>query len=147
MYSKVIYQTVLLSWIFSVSISPEHTFFQCKVHLFPFSPADRTDISLWGLDTPVSVSAFCDKGDNICNFLYAFLHNKSLVNGPTLKGKNLLPRGSKFFPFRVDPFWEGRENYLTELPHLRVYLFSLNRLIIYRVEGSFEYNYDTKWFE
>ena len=25
-------------------------------------------------------------------------------NGTTLKGKNLLPKGSKFFPFRVDPF-------------------------------------------
>ena len=27
--------------------------------------------------------------------------------GSTLKGKNLLPKGSKFFPFRVDPFSEG----------------------------------------
>ena len=27
--------------------------------------------------------------------------------GSTLKGKNLLPIGSKFFPFRVDPFLEG----------------------------------------
>ena len=25
-------------------------------------------------------------------------------NGSILKEKNLLPRGSKFFPFRVDPF-------------------------------------------
>ena len=29
--------------------------------------------------------------------------------GSTLKGKNLLPR-SKFFPFRVDLFSEGRQN-------------------------------------
>ena len=29
--------------------------------------------------------------------------------GSTLKGKNLLPFGSKFFPFRVDPFSEGRQ--------------------------------------
>ena len=27
--------------------------------------------------------------------------------GFTLKGKNLLPKGSKFFPFRVNPFSEG----------------------------------------
>ena len=30
----------------------------------------------------------------------------------TLKGKNLLPRGSKFSPFRVDPFSEGRNIFL-----------------------------------
>ena len=33
--------------------------------------------------------------------------------GSTLKGKNLLPlfapKGSKFFPFRVDPFSEGMQ--------------------------------------
>ena len=28
-------------------------------------------------------------------------------NGSYQKGKNLLPRGSKFFPFKVDPFSEG----------------------------------------
>ena len=28
----------------------------------------------------------------------------------TLKGKNLLPFGSKFFPFRVDCFPEGNES-------------------------------------
>ena len=34
------------------------------------------------------------KGGNICDFLPAFLHTKPLLkNGPTLKGKNLLPRG------------------------------------------------------
>ena len=30
--------------------------------------------------------------------------------GSALKGKNLLPTRSKFFPFRVDPFSEGRQN-------------------------------------
>ena len=30
-----------------------------------------------------------------------------LEKGSTLKGKNLLPEGSKFLPFRVDPFPEG----------------------------------------
>ena len=28
---------------------------------------------------------------------------------PTVKGKNLLPTGSKFFPFRVGSVLEGRE--------------------------------------
>ena len=33
--------------------------------------------------------------------------------GSTLKGKNLLPTGNKFFPFRVDNFYN--------LPPLKVY--------------------------
>ena len=31
----------------------------------------------------------------------------SSEKGSTLNGKNLLPHGSKFFPFRVDPFQNG----------------------------------------
>ena len=31
----------------------------------------------------------------------------SSIKGSTLKGKNLLPFGSKLFPFRVDSFSEG----------------------------------------
>ena len=46
-----------------------------------------------------------------------FFHLPS-IKGSALKGKDLLPRprgrgaerGSKFFPFRVDPFSEGRQN-------------------------------------
>ena len=46
------------------------------------------------------------KGDNICDFLFAFLDTK----GSTLKGKNLLRLGANSFLFRVDPFSEGRQN-------------------------------------
>ena len=41
---------------------------------------------------------------------------KASKEGSTLKGKNLLPwkefapKGSKFFPFIVDPFSEGRKS-------------------------------------
>ena len=35
--------------------------------------------------------------------LFSFPYGK----GSALKGKNLLPKGSKFFPFRVDPFSGG----------------------------------------
>ena len=34
----------------------------------------------------------------------------------TLKGKNLLPLGSRFFPFRVDPFSEERRNQFDKVP-------------------------------
>ena len=32
------------------------------------------------------------------------------IKESTLKGKNLLALGIKYFPFRVDPFLEGRKN-------------------------------------
>ena len=37
-------------------------------------------------------------------------HQVSSEKGSTLKGKNLVPPGSKFFPFRIDPFSEGNKN-------------------------------------
>ena len=37
------------------------------------------------------------KGDNFCNFLFAFLHIKFLPKRSSLKGKNLLTRGAIFF--------------------------------------------------
>ena len=37
-------------------------------------------------------------GYNICDFFFVFLHNKPFL------------MGSKFFPFRADPFSEGKQN-------------------------------------
>ena len=42
------------------------------------------------------------KGGNSVKIVFFLLCSQ---NGSTLKGKNLLPTGSKFFPFKVDPFW------------------------------------------
>ena len=56
------------------------------------------------LDTCGRFSATFYKRDNFCDFLFAFSHTSSLLK---------MPVGSKFFPFRVDPFSEGRENTLT----------------------------------
>ena len=47
-------------------------------------------------------SSILNKEHNFCDCLLAYHH----VKRSTLKGKNLL-LGSKFFPFRVDPFSEG----------------------------------------
>ena len=64
----------------------------------------------------VKGTAIFNKGDNFCDFLFAFLHTPS-EKGSTLKG------GSKFFPFRVDSFSEGKQTVLTELPPLNMYQF------------------------
>ena len=71
------------------------------------------------MDTLSEFSIF-DKGDDFCDFLFALLYNKiPSEKKSTLEGKNLLPKevysrrkefGSKFFPFRVDPFSEGSKN-------------------------------------
>ena len=50
---------------------------------------------LRGLDTV--------SGETILSDCFAFILKKGVYS----KGKNLLPRGSKFFPLRVDSFSEG----------------------------------------
>ena len=37
------------------------------------------------------------------------------------------PQGSKFIPLRVDPFWKGRQNKMTEFLPWKVYWFTLKR--------------------
>ena len=37
-------------------------------------------------------------------------HKSPSEKGSTLKGKKFASKGSKFFPFRVDSFSEGRQN-------------------------------------
>ena len=76
----------------------------------------------------IFVMAFINKGVTFCNFLFAFLHSKPLPKGSTLKGKNLLPAGansflagSKFFPFRVDPFLDGDKNNFYRVASLKLY--------------------------
>ena len=41
-----------------------------------------------------------------CDFLFALHIQASFKKELTLNGKNLLPIGSKFFPFRLDSFLE-----------------------------------------
>ena len=60
--------------------------------------------------------------------------------GSTLKGKNLLPRGailgSKFFPFRVDPFSEGRIKTLDRVFSPESVSISVKRLNVNTVNCS-----------
>ena len=52
------------------------------------------------------------KGHNFCNFMFAFLHTKSLLKEVYTKKKTFASKGNKFFHFKVDPFSEGRQNNL-----------------------------------
>ena len=44
------------------------------------------------------------KGDKFCDCLFGFRHSKSLPDRVYSKRKEFAPHGSKFFPFKVDPF-------------------------------------------
>ena len=65
-----------------------------------------TKMHLSGLETNCRISTFFYKGDNFCDFLFAFLHTKLRVYS---NRKEFTACGSKFFLFRVDPFPEGRQ--------------------------------------
>ena len=55
------------------------------------------------------------KGDNFCDFLFAFLHTQfSSEKGSTLKGKNLLPR-EQILSFENRPISVGRQNNMIQL--------------------------------
>ena len=54
--------------------------------------------------------AIFDKADNFCDSLFAFLLAMHVLKGVCFKRKEFAPKGSKFFPFRVDPFSEGRQS-------------------------------------
>ena len=54
--------------------------------------------------------AICAKGDNFCDFLFTLLHTEALLKGICSNRKEFVHFGSKFFPYRVDPFSEGGKN-------------------------------------
>ena len=70
---------------------------------------------------------------------YSFLTQRySSQKGSTLKRKEFAPKGSKFFPFRVDPFSKGRPQFFIELSPMKVNSFpfasefSLNNNLLYK---------------
>ena len=52
----------------------------------------------WVLGTPDKFSTILYKGDNFCDFLFAFLQPKSILKGVHSKRKKIASKGSKFFP-------------------------------------------------
>ena len=66
-----------------------------------------------GLDTFSIFSAIFYTGDNFCNFLFEFHNTKYLWKGVYSKRKEFASKGSKFFPFREDPFQKGDKTIFT----------------------------------
>ena len=55
-------------------------------------------------------TTFDSKEGNFCDLLFAFQYIQSFWKDVYSKRKEFAPNGSKFFPFRVGPFSEGRQN-------------------------------------
>ena len=70
---------------------------------------------------------FLQKRDNFYYLLFAsLLEDKNFPQmGSILKGKSLLPKGSKLFPLRVDPINKGSKKKTVELLPLKVYPFTI----------------------
>ena len=51
--------------------------------------------------------------DNLCDFQFSFPANQSFLKKAYCKRKESAPTGSKFFPFRVDLFSEGKNQFET----------------------------------
>ena len=52
------------------------------------------------------IVVFFYKGDNFCDFLFAFLQTRPLLKMVNSKNKEFVPKGSKIFPFSVDSISE-----------------------------------------
>ena len=67
---------------------------------------------------------FFFKGNNFCYFLFASLDEETLQNWGLLLKERISSNGSKFFPFRVEPYENDRvtspENLSISLKMLKV---------------------------
>ena len=72
------------------------------------------------MDTWYIMDHFC-KGDNFFDFFLLSCTYTPFWKGVYSKRKEFAPKGSKFFPFRVEPFSEGRKTMWIELPPLKMY--------------------------
>ena len=77
--------------------------------------------------------AISDKRGNFCDFLFALLHTKPLLKWVYSIRNEFAPKGSKFIPYRFDPFSEGDKTSLTEMSPLKVYQKG-SKFIPYRVD-------------
>ena len=74
------------------------------------------------------------KGDNSCNFMFAFLHTNPIAfcKGDYSKQKEFAPMGNKFFSFRVDlSFRRKTKMNLTEMSSHESISISPNICLIY----------------
>ena len=76
------------------------------INIIPWYADDK----LRQLDMPGRFFAIFHKGNNFCDFLLVFLHTNPILKMVYSKRKEFAPHVSKFFPFRVDPFSEEKQN-------------------------------------
>ena len=82
------------------------------------------------MSTPPSFSAIYSKGDNFCDFLFAYLNDKVFSKWGLLLKERICSLGSKFFSLRVDPKWDGRQKIkIKELLPLKVYQFNFRHTV------------------
>ena len=68
-----------------------------------------------GLDKLGRMFCHFNKRDKLCAFFYNVSEHQALAEkGSTQKGKNLLPTGTKFFPFRVATFQKESKTILKD---------------------------------
>ena len=67
------------------------------------------------LDTHGKISTIFKRGATFFDFCYALRHTTPLLKKVYSKRREFAPLGSKFSPFRVDPFKKDNENNLDEI--------------------------------
>ena len=65
------------------------------------------------MDSHGDLASTFHKGDNFCDFPFAFLHISPLLKWIYSIRKEFAPKGSTFFPFEVDPFCSQREQFFS----------------------------------
>ena len=83
-------------------------------------------ITLGRLVTLDSFSAIFHKGDNFCDFLFAFRNNNLFLKMVYSKRKEFSLKGSKLFPFILESFPEGNRISLDGVPYPECVSISLN---------------------
>ena len=80
-----------------------------------------------------------------CDFRFALRHTERFLKRVNSKRKEFAPTGSKFFPFRVDPFSEGRRTILivgsTESVSISPLYELIHRCFIILFMSSFLYHF------
>ena len=108
-YRKAVALPIVLVLI-SVSDLASKNKFLCEVMM---CNKKNTNISSTGMEILGTYSTMFSKKGYVTSCLLSYTLNPS-EKGSALKGKNLLQR-SKFFPFKVDPCWQGRQKHFDKV--------------------------------
>ena len=120
---------------FFLSFSPKNGLWYV-MHLSPWKKKKnfRGSVLQMKLDTVGRIPTILNKGDNFCDFLFAFLRTDPFWKRVYSKRKEFAPKGSKFLPFIVDHFQKGVKTILKKLLVLKlttIFLGTSDILILY----------------